>query len=170
MKETSNNNKPDETSTEDCSGVFNDAIEEPNVPHSIISTNFSEKAFDAIIHHIKTENCSLFDEEYSDSEDTISIISKPVDTKDINQPQVNMWCNVASTSGEKSVNIFESNSQVINLVINQLIFLALKIYKLSNCIFYTNTILYTFILFLIIIIILYIYIGTLRYRISQGIS
>lgn len=136
MKETSNNNQPDATSTEDCSGVFHDGIEEPIVPRSIISTNFSEKAFDTILHLIKTENVSLFDEECSDSEDTISIISKPVDTKYINQPQVNMWCNVASTSGEKYVNISESKSQVIN----QLILLALKIYKLFNCIFYTNTI------------------------------
>lgn len=114
MKETSNNNQPDATSTEDCSGVFNDGIEEPNGPCSIISTNFSEKAFDTIIHLIKTENVSLFDEECSGSEDTISIISKPVDTKYINQPQVNMWCNVASTSGEKYVNISESNSQVFS--------------------------------------------------------
>ncbi|CAH1735953.1 unnamed protein product [Aphis gossypii] len=113
-EETSNNNQPNASSTEDYSGVFNDGIDEPNVPRSIISTNFSEKAFDAIIHHIKTENCSLFDEECSDSEDTISIISEPVDTKNINQPLVNMWCNVASTSGEKHVNISESNSQVLS--------------------------------------------------------
>jgi len=125
MKEISNNNQPDVTSTEDCSEVLNDSIEEPNVPRSIISTNFSEKAFDTIIHLIKTENSSLFDEECSDSEDTVSIISKSVDTKDQNQPQESMW-NVASTSGERYISISESNSQVIN----QLILLALRVYKL----------------------------------------
>jgi len=80
-----------------------------NNQYTTISTNFSEKAFDAILNNIKIENNSLFNDESSDLEDSASIAYMPVDIKDKKQDEI---CELASASYEKDVNVSESNSQV----------------------------------------------------------
>ncbi|XP_025199085.1 uncharacterized protein LOC112597314 [Melanaphis sacchari] len=108
IKEISDNKQPIITSTKDNSEeVFNNDNEEPTVSCTIISTNFSENAFDAIINNIKAENSSLFNNEYnSDSEDSDSISYKPIDIRNENQQLV-------KKDNKNDVNITETNSQVL---------------------------------------------------------
>jgi len=77
--------------------------------HATMNTNFSEKAFDAILNNIKLENDSLFNDESSDSEDSANIAYKSIDNKSTKQ-QDEMY-GLASTSFEKNAND-ESNMQV----------------------------------------------------------
>jgi len=74
--------------------------------HATMNTNFSEKAFDAILNNIKLENDSLFEGESSDLEDSVCYSIDDKGTK-----QQDEIYELASTSYDKNVND-ESNIQV----------------------------------------------------------
>ncbi|XP_060857573.1 uncharacterized protein LOC132935128 isoform X2 [Metopolophium dirhodum] len=91
-------------------GILNNCTE-PNVSRATDNLFRNEKDFDALVNTIKTENYSLFRDESSDSEDSVSIAS--IDNK--NEKQQDQMCELASTSYEKDVNVSESNSQELTV-------------------------------------------------------
>jgi len=112
-----------EASTE---GILNNCTE-PNVSRAKNNLFHMEKDFDAFVNSIKTENYSLFCDESSDSEDSVSIAS--IDKK--NEKQQDQMCELASISYEKDVNVSESNSQV-NM------FIEFKYITILNTLLYTE--------------------------------